>query len=131
MEQGRLDKEPCLAAAGAADDQDIFISRRFRILRAAGHGEAFRPGQRDVPIGNGVYVGRDILRPAPSRAAVLHATAIFLRVFRFQVHRQPDKRRPGNAQQQVQRVQAEPAGGKGLGEALGDTKQLFRSVRPR
>ena len=65
MEQGRLDKKPCLAAAGAADDQDIFISRRFRILRAAGHGEAFRPGQRDVPIGNGVYVGRDILRPAP------------------------------------------------------------------
>ena len=131
MEQGRLDKEPCLAAAGAADDQDIFIPRCFRILRAAGHGEAFRPGQRDVPIGNGVYVGRDILRPAPSRAAVLNAAAIFLRVFRFQVHRQPDECRPGNAQQQVQRMQAEPEGGKGLGEALGDTKQLFRSVRPR
>ena len=131
MEQGRLDKKPCLAAAGAADDQDIFISCRFRILWAAGHGEAFRPGQRNVPIGNGVYVGRDILRPAPSRAAVLNATAIFLRVFCFQIHRQPDKRRPGHAQQQIQRMQAEPEGGKGLGEALGDTKQLFRSVEPR
>ena len=37
----------------------------------------------------------------------------------------------GSAQQQVQRVQADPEGGEGLGEALGDTKQLFRSVRPR
>ena len=59
------------------------------------------------------------------------ASEKLLRVFRFQVHRQPDERRPGHAQQQVQRMQAEPEGGKGLGEALGDTKQLFRSVRPR
>ena len=62
---------------------------------------------------------------------LLYIFPVLLGVFAFQVHRQPDERRPGHAQQQVQRMQAEPEGGKGLGEALGDTKQLFRSVRPR
>ena len=61
----RFDKEPRLAAAGAADDENIFVSRILWLLRAAGHGEAFCPGQGDVPIGNGVYVGRDIRRRAP------------------------------------------------------------------
>ena len=61
----RFDKKPRLTAAGAADDEDIFISRRFRVLRSAGHGEAFRPGQGNVPIRNRVYVGRDIRRCAP------------------------------------------------------------------
>ena len=45
-----------------------------------------RQGQRNVPIGNGVYVGRDILRPAPSRAAVLlsliHIFAVSARLSR-------------------------------------------------
>ena len=65
LHDGRFDKKSRLAAAGASDDENIFISRRFRVLWAAGHGEAFRPGQGDVPIGNGVYVGRDIRRRAP------------------------------------------------------------------
>ena len=65
LHDGRFDKEPRLAAAGAADDEDILISRCFRVLRTAGHGEAFRPGQGDVPIGNGVYVGRNIRRRTP------------------------------------------------------------------
>ena len=43
----------------------IFVSRILWLLRAAGHGEAFCPGQRDIPIGNRVYVGRDIRRRAP------------------------------------------------------------------
>ena len=61
----RFDKKPRLAATGAADDEDIFVSRILWLLRPTGHGEAFRPGQRNVPIGNGVYVGRDIRRRAP------------------------------------------------------------------
>ena len=65
LHDGRFDKEPRLAAAGAADDEDVFISRILWLLWAAGHGEAFCPGQGDVPIGNRVYVGRDIRRRAP------------------------------------------------------------------
>ena len=60
-----LDEKPRLAAAGAADNEDVFISRILWLLWAAGHGEAFCPGQGDVPIGNRVYVGRDIRRRAP------------------------------------------------------------------
>ena len=65
LHDGRFDKEPRLAAAGAADDEDVFISRILWLLWAAGHGEAFCPGEGDVPIGNRVYVGRDIRRRAP------------------------------------------------------------------
>ena len=127
----RFDKKPRLAAAGAADDENIFVSRILWLLRPAGHGEAFCPGQRDVPIGNRVYVGRDILRPAPSRAAVLNATAIFLRVFRFQIHRQPDEDRAEDADADIQHMKTGRGAGKGGLKALPDMQQLFRDVKPR
>lgn len=60
-----LTKKTRLAAAGAADDENIFVSRILWLLRPAGRGEAFCPGQRDVPIGNRVYAGRNIRRRAP------------------------------------------------------------------
>ena len=60
-----LDEKPCFAAAGAAYHQHVLVPRRFWVLGTAGHGEAFCPGQRDVPIGNRVYVGCDIRRRAP------------------------------------------------------------------
>ena len=65
LHDGRFDKKSRLAAAGAADDENIFVSRILWLLRSAGHGEAFCPGQRDVPIGNSVHIGRDIRRRAP------------------------------------------------------------------
>ena len=61
----RFDKKPRLAAAEAADDENIFVSRILWLLRSAGHGEAFCPGQRDVPIGNGVDVRAYIVGAAP------------------------------------------------------------------
>ena len=131
LEQGWLDKEPCLAAAGAADDQDIFISCRFRILRAAGHGEAFRPGQRDVPIGNGVYVGRDIRRRAPAGRAVFDTLAVFLGVLALDIHRQPDENRAEDTDADIQRMKAGCGAGKCSLEALPDMQQLFRGVKPR
>ena len=65
LHDGRFDEKSRLATTGAADDENIFVSRIPWLLRAAGHGEAFCSGQRDVPIGNGVYVGRNIRRRAP------------------------------------------------------------------
>lgn len=38
LHERRLDKEPCLAAAAAADHQDVFIAGILRHLRAAAHG---------------------------------------------------------------------------------------------
>ncbi len=53
LHEGGLDEEPGFAAAAAADDQDIFIPGVLRLLRAAGHGEPFRLGQRDVSLKTG------------------------------------------------------------------------------
>ena len=39
-----LDEEPGLAAAAAADDQNVLVPGVLGIFRAAGHGELFRLG---------------------------------------------------------------------------------------
>ena len=65
LHEGGLDKEPGLAAAAAADDQDIFVSGVLGIFRAAGHGELFRLSQRDVPVGDRIDIGGNIRCRAP------------------------------------------------------------------
>ena len=123
--------QPRLAAAGAADDENIFVSRILWLLRAAGHGEAFCPGQRDVPIGNRVYVGRDIRRRAPAGRAVFNTLAVFLRILALDIHRQPDEDRAEDTDADIQRMKAGCGAGKGCLEALPDMQQLFRGVEPR
>ena len=60
-----LHEEPGLAAAAAADDQDVLVPGILGIFRAAGHGELFRLGQRDVPVGDRIDIGGNIGRRAP------------------------------------------------------------------
>ena len=84
----------------------MFLFRAYLgIFRAAGHGELFRLGQRNVPVGNRIDIGGNIGRRAPSCAAVLNALAIFLCILALGIHRQPNNDRPGDTRQQVQRMQ--------------------------
>ena len=60
-----LDKKPCFSAAAAADHHDVFISRVFRLLRAAVHGKSFGLRQNDVVLKIRVDVGLYIFSVAP------------------------------------------------------------------
>ena len=44
LHEGGFDEKTGLAAATAADDQDVFVPGVLGIFRAAGHGELFRLG---------------------------------------------------------------------------------------
>ncbi len=65
LHEGGFDEKPGLAAAAAADNQDIFVPGVLGIFRAAGHGELFRLGQRDVPVRDRIDIGGNIGRRAP------------------------------------------------------------------
>ena len=65
LHQGGFDEEPGLAAAAAADDQDVFVLGVLGIFRATGRGELFRLGQRDIPVGDRIDIGGNIRRRAP------------------------------------------------------------------
>ena len=90
--EGGFDEKPGLAAAASADDQNVLVPGVLGIFRAAGHGELFRLGQRNVPVGNRIDIGGNIGRRAPSCAAVLNALAIFLCILALGIHRQPNNR---------------------------------------
>ena len=65
LHDGRFDKEPRLAAAGAADDENIFVSRILWLLRAAVHRQVLRLRQDDVVGELRIRVRLDVLRLAP------------------------------------------------------------------
>ena len=60
-----LQPEAGLAAAGAADDQHVFIPRRPGVLGPVVHGEALCLRQDDVVGKDGIDEGRDVLLRAP------------------------------------------------------------------
>ena len=65
LHERRLDKKPCLAAAGTADYKNVFVSRIFWLLRAAVHGEPFRLRKWDIVLKYGVCVRLYVLRLPP------------------------------------------------------------------
>ena len=86
LHEGGFDEETGLAAAAAADDQDVLVPGVLGIFRAAGHGKLFRLSQRDVPVGDRIDIGGNIRRRAPPGAAVLNALAIFLCILALGIH---------------------------------------------
>ena len=65
LEQVGLDEEPRLAAAGTADDQDIFVPGVLGLLGAARHGDPLRLGEKDILGKVRVHIGGDVGRGAP------------------------------------------------------------------
>ena len=84
-----LDKKARFAAAGAADDQHVFIPRRPRVFGTIVHGQALGLREDDVVLEYRVDIRRDVLMRAPAGTAVLHILAEFLGVLAFDVDRQP------------------------------------------
>ena len=120
-----LDEKPRLAAAGAAHHQHVFVPRGFRVLGAAVHGQPLRLGENDVVGKGGVYIRLDVLRAAPSRAAVLDILPKLPRVLPLDVDGKPDEQGGGNAHAQVDGVEAGERGLKRGGEALHDVQRLL------
>ena len=54
-----------LARTAAADDQDIFVPRRFRVFGAAIHRQPLRLRENDVVLKCGIDVGLDVLGGSP------------------------------------------------------------------
>ena len=65
LEERRLDKEPCLSAAGTADDQNILVPGVLGLLGAARHGDPLRLGHGDVVEKILVHVRGDVGLGAP------------------------------------------------------------------
>ena len=99
LHQVRLQPEPGLTGTGAADHQHIFISRRFRVLGAAVHGQALRFRQNHIVLEYRVHIRGNVLMGSPAGGTILHAVAVFLRIFAFQIHRQPQTSATAQAHQ--------------------------------
>ena len=85
LHQVGFDEKAGFAASAAAHHQHVFVPCVLRLLRAAVHHQPFRLCEQHIVFKHRVDVRAYIVGAAPSRAAVLHATAIFLRIFAFDV----------------------------------------------
>ena len=65
LHEVRLDKKARFAAAGAADDQHVFIPRRPRVFGTIVHGQALGLREDDVVLEYRVDIRRDVLMRAP------------------------------------------------------------------
>ena len=65
LQQIRLDKEPCLTAAGAADYQHIFVPGVLGVRWAVGHHQAFCFGEDDIVLKLRSHKRLDIFGSAP------------------------------------------------------------------
>ena len=92
MHQVRLQKKAGLAAAGAADDQHIFVPGGLGVLGTAVHSEPFRLRQDNVVLKLGRDIRGNILGAAPTGGPVLGPVAVFLGVLALHVDRQPEGR---------------------------------------
>ena len=106
MQQIRLDKEPCLTAAGTAHHQHIFIPGILGVRWAIAHHQPFCFGQDDIVLKFRSHERLDIFGSTPPGRAVLHAVTVLLGVFAFQVHRQPHSSAAAQTNEQVKWVQA-------------------------
>ena len=95
-----------LAAAGAADDQHVFIPRRLRVFGTIVHGQALGLGENDVVLKGRIDIGGNVGGGSPSGTAVLHILAEFLGVLAFDVDRQPERGGDQEADQQIGRGEA-------------------------
>ena len=129
MEQIGLQPKAGLARTAAADDQDIFVPRRFRVFGAAVHRQPLRLRENDVVLKCGIDVGLDVLGGSPTGAAVLQIFAEFLCVFALDIDRQPNGDGGGNAHAQVNGMKAGDKGVERRVQAGHNVQQLRGSVR--
>ena len=61
----RLAEKPCFAAARAADNKNILISRVLRIFGAVGHHQPFRLRQQHIVVKDGINERLDVCRCTP------------------------------------------------------------------
>ena len=60
-----LTEKPCFAAARAADDKNILVSRVLRVFGAVGHHQPFRLRQQNIVVKNGINEWLDVCRCTP------------------------------------------------------------------
>ena len=60
-----LAEKPCFAAARAADNKNILVSRVFRVFGAVGHHQPFRLRQQHIVVKDGINERLDVCRCTP------------------------------------------------------------------
>ena len=117
-----------LAAARAAHHQYVFVSGIRRILRAVAHHQPLRPGQNHIVCKHRIFKRFDVFLRSPPCRAILHAMAIFLGIFAFQVHGKPKTCSEAHANQQIHRMQTWHRIGKGCTQGRKKAEELFRHI---
>ena len=102
----RLHKEPRFTGAGTADDQHVFVPGCLGVLGPAVHRQPLRLGQNDVVPEVRVHIRFNVLRRSPAGGAVFRVLAELLGVFAPDIHNHPHDDRTGDADEQVNRVEA-------------------------
>ena len=106
LHQIGFDKKPRLARAGAADDEDVFISCGLCIFRTAVHGEPFSLRQNDVVLEFWVDVWPDVLSRTPACRAVLDVVAVLLSVLAAKIDCEPQQQPADEINTEVEGVKA-------------------------
>lgn len=118
LQKGRLTEEPCLAAAGTADDQNVLVPGILGIFRPACHGDALCLCHGDILEEIRVHIGGYVCGCAPSGTAIFHAVPVLLLILPPNRHSQPQEHPRGNAPEDIHRLDAGQRIGKGSRKAL-------------
>lgn len=81
-----FNEKPCLAGAGTADYQHIFVSGKGRIFRPARQHKSLGHSENNVVEKIRVHIWGNILFIAPTRAAVFNIFSVFLGVLAFDIY---------------------------------------------
>ena len=96
-----LHEESCFAAAGASDDEHVFVARILRILGPAVHRQPLSFGEDHIVPRVRVDERLNIAGLAPSGGAILDIVPVLLGISAFFVDDQPQQAAKGDAQQKV------------------------------
>ena len=77
LQKRGLTEESSLAAAGTADDQNVFVPSILGLLGPACHGDALCLGHGNILEEIRVYIGGNVRGRAPPGTAVFHPVPIF------------------------------------------------------
>ena len=128
LHQIGLDEKPRLARTGAADDEDVFISRGLCILRPRIHRQALGLREDYVVLELWVDVWPDVLSRTPACRAVLVVVAVLLSVLAAKIDCEPQQQPANETDAEVKSVEARQWVTKRSGDRTNKAQELLRGI---